>query len=146
MYGLDRIDGTLYPTCITGYVVTDQGTRPSTPLLTSTQRHSLLNAAGFPYCVSIRSTVNSHLWLQWDLWLYCVGSSISHIEDPGNVISFNGWVHYILHFICDVVRLFNFTKLHPPRCLLHACSFNLSVTDVVVLCVNIQVSWESGTY
>ncbi len=50
----------LYPTCITGYVVTDQGNQSLTTVVDSTVTSltaQQLNAAGFPYCISIHPTV-----------------------------------------------------------------------------------------
>ncbi|XP_064393507.1 uncharacterized protein LOC135340988 isoform X1 [Halichondria panicea] len=56
----NRIDSTLYPTCITGYVVADLGNPSLTTNVTSTVTSltaQQLNAAGFPYCISIQPTV-----------------------------------------------------------------------------------------
>ncbi len=55
-----QIDNPLYPTCITGYLVTDLGNQSLTTTVNSnttelTAQH--LNAAGFPYCISIHPTV-----------------------------------------------------------------------------------------
>ena len=50
----------LYPTCITKYVVTDQGNQSLTITVDSTVTSltaQQLNAAGFPYCISIHPTV-----------------------------------------------------------------------------------------
>ena len=53
-----QIDNPLYPTCITGYVITDQisaqsGTFSSTTRSLTAQQ---LSAVGFPYCTTIRLT------------------------------------------------------------------------------------------
>ncbi len=50
----------LYPTCITGYLVTNQGNQSLTTTVDSTVTSltaQQLNAAGFPYCISIHPTV-----------------------------------------------------------------------------------------
>ncbi|XP_064393493.1 mucin-2-like [Halichondria panicea] len=50
----------LYPTCITEYVVIDQGNQSLTSIVDSDTRSltaQQLNAAGFPYCISIHPTV-----------------------------------------------------------------------------------------
>ncbi len=50
----------LYPTCITNFTVTDQGNQSLTTVVNSTVTSLTakeLNAAGFPYCISIHLTV-----------------------------------------------------------------------------------------
>ena len=79
-----QIDRTLYPTCITGYVVANQGdtsintTVDSTVMSLTTQQ---LNAAGFPYCISIQATVTPITPMR--PLATAVGSSIS-LMDPGD--------------------------------------------------------------
>ncbi len=78
-----QLPNLLYPTCITGYVVTDQG-NPSLTITVDSTRRSLtaqqLNAAGFPYCISILHTVTP-LTPMGDL-ATAVGPSI-YLIDPG---------------------------------------------------------------
>ncbi len=79
-----QIDNPLYPTCITGYLVTDLGN----PSLTTTVNSNTteltaqqLNAAGFPYCISIQPTVTP-LTPMGPL-TPAMGSSIANLTDPG---------------------------------------------------------------
>ena len=79
----------LYPTCITGYVVTDLGnsflttTADSTVMSLTAQQ---LNTAGFPYCISIHPTVTP-LTPMGPLTT-TVGFNTPLI-DPGNIIICN---------------------------------------------------------
>ncbi len=76
----------LYPTCITGYLVTDLGN----PSLTSTVDSTVmsltaqqLNAAGFPYCISIQPAVTP--MTPMGPLTSAMGSSIlyANLIDPG---------------------------------------------------------------
>ncbi len=80
-----QIDRTLYPTCITGYVVANQGdTSINTTVVDSTVMSltaQQLNASGFPYCISIHPTVTPRTPM--GPLATAVGSSI-FLMDPGD--------------------------------------------------------------
>ena len=54
-----QMDNPLYPTCITGYVITDQNSRQSGTFSSTTRSLTAqqLSTVGFPYCTTIRLTV-----------------------------------------------------------------------------------------
>ncbi len=80
----NRIDSTLYPTCITGYVVADLGNLTLTISTVTSLTAQQLNAAGFPYCISIQPTVTP-LTPMGPL-ATVVGSSNLTLIDPGMYI------------------------------------------------------------
>ncbi len=79
----------LYPTCITEYVVTDQVNQSLTTTVNSTTRSltaQQLNAAGFPYCISINPTVTPRT-VMGDLTSVIGSSNLNaNLIDPGTRI------------------------------------------------------------
>ncbi len=78
----------LYPTCITEYVVTDQGNQSLTTTVNSTVTSltaQQLNAAGFPYCISIHPTVTPRTPMGPLTSAMSSSNLYTNLIDPGRV-------------------------------------------------------------
>ncbi len=124
----------LYPTCITGYVVTDQGnpfltiTVDSTVTSLTTQQ---LNASGFPYCITIHPTVTP--MTPMGPLTSVMGSSnlYANLIDPGRL--YIGVIDSTIKILSDFptpVLTFKFPPLNQSE----------NETGSVVLRVYVQVS------
>ncbi len=106
----------LYPTCITEYVVTDQGNQSLTITVDSTVTSlttQQLREKNFPYCINIRPTVTPRTPMG-DLTSVMSSSNLyTYLIDPSRCIDFTLKSHFI-PFTCRFP--------HPDAVYLHFCS------------------------
>ncbi len=124
----------LYPTCITEYVVIDQGNQSLTSIVDSDTRSltaQQLNAAGFPYCISIHPTVTPRTPMGHLTSVMGISNLYTNLIDPGRV--YIGVIDSTIKILADFptpMLTFSFPPLNHSE----------NETGIVVLRVYVQVS------
>ena len=124
----------LYPTCITGYLVADQGNPSLTTNVTSnvtSLTSQQLNAAGFPYCISIHPTVTPLTPMGPLTPVMGISNLYTNLIDPGRLyITVIDSTIKILSDFPTPMLTFKFPPLNQSE----------NETGIVVLRIYVQVS------